>query len=114
MKRWEIIRRVSAFYIFIFVIAVCADLAVFSLVEYGRKPDGFIGCYAYDAMLIGFECKGFSAQLVVEGFLNLPLWQFFAPLFAIMSWRAAALTVLMWMFPVLFMIAGRKLRTVNA
>ena len=92
------------------VLAVVANILVFALIEYGRKGTEFVGCYAYDAMLIGFECQGFIGSPIVTAWLNWPLWLLFAPMFALFSLRAFVVAVLVWAPVVGFIVSIIKLR----
>jgi len=90
--------------------AVLVDILVFALVEYGHKDSDFVGCYAYDAMLIGFECQGFVGKTFIGAWLNWPLWLVFAPMFAIFSLKAAAVAVLVWLPLVIYWLSIFKIR----
>lgn len=107
---WRILKRISVFFLAILLLAVVADFVVFSLVEYGRKNTDFIGCYAYDAMLIGFECQGFIGSAIVTAWLNWPLWLVFAPMFAIFSIRAFVIAVVVWLPFLAYAVSAVKLR----
>ena len=90
-------------------VAVVADILIFLTVEYGSKGSNFFGCYAYDAMLIGFECKGFWGNNVVTARLNWPLWLIYAPISAVFSIRALIIAVLVWFPILLFAFSDKKL-----
>lgn len=79
---WLIVQRASEALLFGLVLAIAGDVIIFIFVDYGMPSEGFSGCYAYDAMLIGFECKGFPAASLVSAWLNWPLWLLYGPLFA--------------------------------
>lgn len=107
---WQLVKKITAMFLVALVLAVVADTLVFTLIEYGRKGTEFVGCYAYDAMLIGFECQGFIGSPIVAAWLNWPLWLFFAPIFALFSVRAFAVAVLIWAPVFGFIISIIKLR----
>ncbi|WP_045857988.1 hypothetical protein [Teredinibacter purpureus] len=107
--KWKILNKVSAIFLLILLLAVIADLFVFATVEYGRKGIEFVGCYAYDAMLIGFECQGFSGSSIVASWLNWPLWLVFAPMFAIFSIKAFVVAILVWLPLVAYIISVFKI-----
>ena len=111
---WSITKNIAAIALIILVLAVVADVAIFSLVEYGRKDPEYIGCFAYDAMLVGFQCLGFPGSQVVEWWLNWPLWLIYGPLLALFNTKAAALTVVVWAPVILFIVAARKVARINA
>ena len=92
------------------MLAVAANILIFAAVEYGRKGTEFLGCYAYDAMLIGFECQGFIGSPIVTAWLNWPLWLLFAPMFALFSLRAFLMAILVWAPVVGFIVSKIKLR----
>ena len=59
---WQILKNVLVLFLGILLLAVVAAFLVFATVEYGHRGAEFVGCYVYDAMLIGFECQGFSGS----------------------------------------------------
>jgi hypothetical protein len=112
---WNVLKKVSTVFLAALVLAVAANILIFSFVEYGRKSTVFVGCYAYDAMLVGFECQGFIGSTIVTAWLNWPLWLIFAPMFALFSLRAFLMAILVWAPVVGFIVSKNKLRRqVNA
>ncbi|MFN2310093.1 MAG: hypothetical protein ABR553_10235 [Gammaproteobacteria bacterium] len=107
---WRILNPISALLLVFLLLAVLADFVVFALVEYGRQGVEFVGCYAYDAMLIGFECQGFAGSTIVTAWLNWPLWLVFAPMFAVFSLKAFAVAVLVWLPLIVYILSLVKLR----
>lgn len=112
--KWIFLKKLATVALLILGLAVIADIAVISFVEYGRKGADYIGCFAYDAMLVGFECQGFAASGIIAAWLNWPLWLLYAPLFAFFSFRAASITVLVWSPLILYVVAARKVARKNA
>lgn len=106
---WLLIKKTSLVLIAVLALAVVADIVVFLTVEYGSKGPNFVGCYAYDVMLVGFECQGFSGSNVVVAWLNWPLWLLYAPISAIFSIRALIIAVLVWFPILLFVFSDKKL-----
>lgn len=107
---WLVLKKVSVFLLAFLFLAVLADALVFVAVEYGRKGTDFVGCYAYDAMLVGFECQGFLGSSIVAAWLNWPLTMVFAPMFAIFSLRALGIAILVWLPFVSYIFSANKLR----
>ncbi|HEY0924697.1 hypothetical protein [Rheinheimera pacifica] len=106
---WKLCKKISLVLIAALALAVVADILIFLTVEYGSKGSNFVGCYAYDAMLIGFECKGFWGSNVVTAWLNWPLWLIYAPISAVFSIRALIIAVLVWFPILLFAFSDKKL-----
>lgn len=106
---WQLCKKISLVLIAALAVAVVADILIFLTVEYGSKGSNFVGCYAYDAMLIGFECKGFWGNSVVTAWLNWPLWLLYAPISAAFSIRALIIAVLVWFPILLFAFSDKKL-----
>ncbi|ROS01336.1 hypothetical protein EDC56_1771 [Sinobacterium caligoides] len=107
---WNLLKKVSAIFLVALIVAVGANIFIFLAVEYGRKGTEFVGCYAYDAMLVGFKCKGFTGSSVVTAWLNWPLWLVFTPMFALFSLRAFLMAILVWAPLVVFVVSVIKLR----
>ncbi len=112
--KWTLVKRIAAIALIILGLAVVAGITVSSFVEYGRKGTDYVGCFAYDAMLMGFECQGFLASNFVSAWLNWPLWLLYAPIFAFSSIKAASITVLVWFPLILYVVAARKVARGNA
>jgi hypothetical protein len=108
LESWLLIRKLSLGYFAIVALLLVASLLVLWFVEYGAKPSGYVGCYATDALVIGFECTGFKGAQMFEHALNYPLYHLYVPLFIV--WRPALIFVAaaMWFFPVMFLIANKK------
>lgn len=107
---WLVLKKVSVFVLIFLLLAVLADALVFVTVEYGRKGTDFVGCYAYDAMLVGFECQGFYGSSIVSAWLNWPLTMVFAPMFVIFSLRALVIAILVWLPFISYIFSVNKLR----
>ncbi len=114
MNLWKLTKSVSSIYLVVLTLAIIVDIAVVSLVKFGHPQDGFAGCYAYDAMLVDFNCVGFSGAEIDELFTNLLLYMLFSPLFMIFSLKSAFIAVFLWAFPVMFVISIGKLKNQNA
>ncbi|MBJ2136136.1 hypothetical protein JEU11_06705 [Paraglaciecola chathamensis] len=84
-KHWMLIKRLCTLYIGIVVILLLSSIMVFLFGDYGVKPPDSVGCYAYDALLIGFGCSGFNGAEAVAFGLNYPLYHLYMPIFII--WR---------------------------
>gem|GEM_PF-1978996 len=107
---WRIVKLTSIPFMALLALAFIAGLLVSSFVEYGHKSTEFIGCYSYDAMLVGFECQGFMGSNLVALWLNWPLWLLYGPIFAFLSIRVLAITILIWLPVVAFVVSTFKLR----
>ena len=82
-------------------------MLVLGLVEYGGKPSHFVGCYATDALLVGFECMGFDAAEIVAFGLNYPLYHLYMPFFVI--WNPILIFVAILMYsPLLILIISQR------
>ena len=110
---WQLCKKISLVLVAALALAVVADILIFLTVEYGSKGSNFVGCYAYDAMLVGFECQGFSGSNIVAAWLNWPLWLVYAPISAIFSIRALIIAVLVWFPILLFAFSDKKLGEQN-
>jgi hypothetical protein len=110
---WLLLKKISSFLLAALLLALVADVSVFSFVEYGSKGTSYIGCYAYDAMLIGFECKGFFGSKAVSMWLNWPLWLIYSPVFAVFSIRAFLVAILVWSPIVAYGLSVLKLRKIE-
>lgn len=108
---WRVIKNIGKLAWLMIALAVVGNVIIFSFVEYGAKNDTFVGCFAYDAMLLGFRCQGFILSDVITAWLNWPLWLLYAPLFAIFSLRAALLAALIWVLPLMYIVATNRLRS---
>lgn len=106
---WVIAKRVAQGALIALGLAVIAEIVVLGTVEYGRKGAEFAGCFAYDAMLLGFVCQGFPGSALVEACLNWPLWLFYLPGIASLSAKLAGLAVLAWLPIVLYFVSARML-----
>ena len=114
MNHWTIIQKISLLYLFIIAIAFLCDVLIFSFVEYGHKPEGYIGCYAYDAMLVGYKCIGFQGAEIIQFYINLPLNMIYSLFFFFSSPEALILTISTWALPILFFVSTIKLKNKNA
>ena len=93
---WNLVKKLCLVPLALLALAVGTDILIFTLVEYGRKEASFVGCYGYDAMLVGFECKGFRGGSLVSAWLNWPLWLLYGPMFMFFSIRSFVVAVLAW------------------
>ena len=107
---WLLIKKLCLIPMALLVMALVGDAMVFSFVEYGHKGKSFVGCYAYDSMLLGFKCNGFMGRNLITLWLNWPLWLFYGPMFAVFSFRAFAVAVLAWSPIALYLVSIFKLR----
>jgi hypothetical protein len=107
---WRIIKKLSAFFLAFLLFAMVADFMIITLVEYGSKGNDFVGCYAYDAMLVGFECQGFIGSPVVAAWLNWPLWLVLAPMFAFFNVKTFIVAVFVWLPLITYVVSIIKLR----
>lgn len=105
---WMLVKRVARIALMAQGLAVVADIVVLSTVEYGRKGAEYVGCFAYDALLLGFACQGFGGSDLVAAWLNWPLWLFYLPGLALHSIKLAGLAVLAWLPIVLYVVAARQ------
>lgn len=112
--KWILIKRLAKIGLLIFGLTVVADIAVISLVDFGRKSPDFSGCFVYDAMLIGFKCQGFPAAGLVTEWINWPFMLIYAPLFAPYSIKMAIMAVLVWSPLILYVVSAHKLARKNA
>jgi len=114
MKFWKYINRISLIYLVIVLLAIPSAILVTSSSEHGIKPEGFIGCHSYDAMLIAYKCMGFVGADIVEKFINLPLFILYSTMFSFSDLRFTLLAIIFWSLPVLFVISVFKLKKANA
>ncbi|WP_166426084.1 hypothetical protein [Paraglaciecola sp. 20A4] len=110
LEHWKLIRKLSVIYIAVIAVFIIFDIAVLSIVDYGNKPADFVGCYAYDAMVVGFECTGFIGSKPVSLALNLPLFHLYMPFFIIYNPIFILVVIAMWFFPVMFVLSISKLK----
>ncbi|MEO3737672.1 hypothetical protein [Shewanella baltica] len=114
IRHWKLLRNLSIAYIVVVVALFLASLAVLGLVEYGSKPLDYVGCYAYDAMLVGFECSGFVGAKTLGMALNYPLYHLYMPFFVVFRPVLAFAVLAMWFFPTMLFVSIAKLRGQNA
>ncbi len=75
-KRFVLLLVTSA-YVAVSIIAACVDFfLVPSFREVGHLQ---VGCYTYDALMVGVRCRGFPGAVFAEFVLNLPWGQFQTP-----------------------------------
>lgn len=90
------------------VVLFISGLFVLGFGEYGANPNNYVGCYAYDALLVGFNCSGFPASDLVAFALEFPLYYLYMPIFVI--WNPALIFV--WVIistpPIVLIIAHNK------
>ena len=114
MKDWKILKILSIAYVIVVLTLFVASMCVLEFVEYGTKQMGFVGCYAYDAMLIGFECSGFLGAQALGFALNFPLYHLYMPFFVLFNPILILALLAMWFFPVMFLVSTIRLRKLNA
>lgn len=56
-KHWMLVRQLCWSYIAVVAILFVSDLLVLVFDEYGVKPTDYVGCYAYDALLVGYNAR---------------------------------------------------------
>ena len=88
------------------------ELVVMAVSEYGSKPTDYVGCYAYDALLVGFKCSGFQASELVSFALNYPLYHLYMPFFVF--WNPLLIFVLLAMYSPLVMLLISNGKVVSA
>ena len=108
LESWKLIRMLSLGYIALVALLFIASLIVLGFGEYGTKPYDYIGCYAYDAMLVGFECSGFMGADVLSFGLNYPLYYLYMPFFIVFRPVLIFAVLAMWFFPAMFLISNKK------
>jgi hypothetical protein len=113
MNHWKIIQKISLIYLVLLAVAILCAIYISTTVEHGHKPESYIGCYAYDAMLIGYKCVGFSGSEIIEFLVNLPLNMIYALFFFFASSKALIMAIFTWLLPVLFVISTIKLKNKN-
>ena len=102
MKHWMLLRKLCLLYIAFILALVACELLVFGFVEYGSKPTDFVGCYGYDALLVGFECSGLPASELIAFALNYPLYHLYMPFFIV--WNPALIFAAIAMYSPLVML----------
>ena len=107
---WQLTKSISTPFVALLLLAIVAEILVSSFVDYGTKSSEFVGCYAYDAMVVGFQCQGFVASNVVGLWLNWPLWLVYGPIFALFSPLTLVVAILVWLPVVAFIVSLIKLR----
>ena len=110
----RLINRACLLYMVALALLGVAGICIFAFVEYGQKPAGYVGCFAYDAMLLGFDCKGFPGAGVLAFLLNVPLWLFYGPLFAATSPWVFGGAILVWLPIAVYVVSYRRLKNVYA
>lgn len=106
---WIFAKRVAQLALVALGLAVIAETVVLGTVEYGRRGAEFVGCFAYDAMLLGFVCQGFPGSGLVGAWRNWPLWLFYLPGIAFLSVKLAGLAALAWLPIILYVVSARVL-----
>lgn len=107
---WQLIKSITTPFMALLALAIAAEVLVSLFVEYGAKNPEFVGCYAYDAMVVGFQCQGFIASNIVALWLNWPLWLIYGPIFALFSPLTLAVAILVWLPVVAYVVSLIKLR----
>ncbi|PML75753.1 hypothetical protein BCT69_24235 [Enterovibrio norvegicus] len=111
-KHWKLIRKLSIAYIAIVAILFLSEIFVFTFVDYGHKPTNFVGCYAYDAMLVGFKCVGLPAAEWFSFALNFPLYHLYMPFFIL--WRPVLILLAVAMYAPYFLVFISHHKVVSA
>ncbi|WP_432455339.1 MULTISPECIES: hypothetical protein [unclassified Agarivorans] len=106
---WKRLQKIAAIYMIIVAGLFALDLAILGFVEYGVKTTEYVGCYAYDAMLIGFECQGFVGFKLFALALNFPWYHLYMPFWVIFKPVALLAVIAMWLLPVIFVISTVQL-----
>lgn len=106
---WIFAKRAAQLALIALGLAVIAEIVVLGTVEYGRKGAEFVGCFAYDALLLGFACQGFPGSGLVEAWLNWPLWLLYLPGLAFLSVKLAGLAALAWLPIIVYVVSLRML-----
>ena len=114
IKDWKLLRNLSIAYVVLVVGLIIGNIIIFNLIEYGSKPSEFVGCYAYDAMLVGFKCSGFVGSEALGFALNVPLSHFYMPFFVLFNPLLIFVVLALWFFPVMLLVSFVKLRVQNA
>ena len=108
IKYWLLIRKLCLCYFAFVAFLIACDVLVSILVEYGGKPSHFVGCYATDALLVGFECQGFGGAEIVALGLNYPLYHLYMPFFVLWNPKAIFLAIAMYAPVIFFVVSQRK------
>jgi hypothetical protein len=108
LESWKLVRKLSIIYIGLVALLFIVSLLVLGLGDYGSKPYNYVGCYAYDALFIGFKCSGFTGAGILEFGLNYPLYHLYMPFFVVFRPLLIFAVLAMWFFPVLFVISSSK------
>ena len=95
-------RKLSIAYFAIVAILLLFEILVFTFVDYGHKPTSFVGCYAYDALLVGFKCVGMPAAEIFSFALNLPLYYLYMPFFVL--WNPLLIFAVVAMYSPIIML----------
>ena len=82
--------------------------------EFGRRDASFVGCFPYDALIIGFACQGFPGSNIAGLWLNWPVWLVVAPLFAVQSVKMLGFSLLAWSPVILFFVSRATKRRPSA
>ena len=107
-KHWKLIRKLSIAYLAVVVALLLIEIFVFTFVDYGHKPSTFVGCYAYDAMLVGFKCVGLPASEFFSFALNFPLYHVYMPFFVLWNPLLAFAAVAMYSPVVMLLVSSNK------
>lgn len=114
IKDWKRLRIVSIAYVIVVFSLFIASMFILEFVEDGTKQMDFVGCYAYDAMLVGFDCSGFFGAQALGLALNYPLYHLYMPFFVLFNPILILALLAMWFFPVMLYVSTVKLRKLNA
>ncbi|TAP29635.1 hypothetical protein EYR97_21765 [Alteromonas sp. KUL42] len=112
LKHWMLIRKICLAYFTLVLALFALELVVMAVSEYGSKPTDYVGCYAYDALLVGFKCSGFQASELVSFALNYPLYHLYMPFFVF--WNPLLILVLLAMYSPLVMLLISNGKVVSA
>lgn len=107
-------KSLAAIYVVTVVCAFISDILIFNLIDYGRKPADYIGCYAYDALLFGFSCSGFWGANILSFFLNIPLVYLYTPFLLAINPALIVIVLPAWFFPIMLLVSFIKSKRKNA
>ena len=107
-KHWKLMRKLSIAYVAAVAALLLIEIFVFTFVDYGHKPSNFVGCYAYDAMLVGFKCVGIPASEFFSFALNFPLYHVYMPFFVLWNPLLAFAAIAMYSPVVMLLVSSNK------
>lgn len=102
---WKSLYQLSLILMLLLVLSVGAGALMFFEGGSLSVSQGGAGCYVYDSMLIGFNCKGFGGSSLLSVWLNWPLWLYYGPVFSFSSFKALVVAVVAWLPIILFLVS---------